>query len=284
MAIDLFANSGVNFGARGTLASDPGSGGTTLTLTTGHGARFPTVASPNVLRLLVEDELMLVTAHAAAADTMTVTRGIEGTTAAAHASGTTVAVVLTAAGISSFGLAPGTLGPGIVAPFHPLMCNGVFAVAAANWGWTVRVVVHRTGVLNDLTILQNVSSGNICVGVYDTGDASSGNRTRLYTTGSIACPAANAWRVVGDPAINVVAGQQLDFALVADNTTATFGGYSLVLGQAGQLPTNFWPAAGGALPKLSSILVTQLPLPTTLTEANLTQPGSQVPMIIARIT
>jgi hypothetical protein len=94
---ELFANAGVGFGARGTLASDPGSSGTTLTLTTGHGARFPVVASPYVLRVQCEDELMLVTAHTASADTMTVTRGIEGTTGAAHAALVPVVAVLTAA-------------------------------------------------------------------------------------------------------------------------------------------------------------------------------------------
>lgn len=86
----------VNDTATGTLASDPTTG-TTLTLTTGHGARFPTVTSgSHYLRLRIESELILVTAHAAASDTMTVTRGIEGTTNAAHAAGTTVDSRLTA--------------------------------------------------------------------------------------------------------------------------------------------------------------------------------------------
>jgi hypothetical protein len=96
VATELFANSLDGAGARGTLASDPGSGGTTLTLTTGHGARFPAVLSGQYLRLQCEDEIMLVTAHTANADTFTVTRGIEGTTGAAHAAATAVQAVLTA--------------------------------------------------------------------------------------------------------------------------------------------------------------------------------------------
>lgn len=83
--------------ATGTLAADPGSGGTTLTLTTGHGARFPTIATGQQFRVRVENEIMVVTAHTAAADTMTVTRGAEGTTAAAHAIGTNADMVLTKA-------------------------------------------------------------------------------------------------------------------------------------------------------------------------------------------
>jgi hypothetical protein len=91
---ELFANSVGTVGA-GTLASDPGSGGTTLTLTAGHGARFPAVLSGQKLRLQIENEILIVTAHTAAADTMTVTRGAEGTTAAAHAASTAVYAVLT---------------------------------------------------------------------------------------------------------------------------------------------------------------------------------------------
>lgn len=96
MPIEVFDNSLTNFGSRGTLASDPGSGGTTLTLTTGHGARFPEILSGWQLRLVCEDELMICTAHTAGADTFTVTRGAESTTAAAHAAGTAVNAVMTA--------------------------------------------------------------------------------------------------------------------------------------------------------------------------------------------
>jgi hypothetical protein len=91
---EVFANSIGTVGS-GTLASDPGSGGTTLTLTTGHGARFPAVLSGQRLRLQIESEILIVTAHTANADTMTVTRGAEGSTAAAHSALTAVNAVLT---------------------------------------------------------------------------------------------------------------------------------------------------------------------------------------------
>ena len=93
---EVIENSLEGYGARGTLASDPGASGTTLTLTTGHGARFPAVASGQKHRLQCEDELMICTAHTAASDTMTVTRAAEGTTGVAHAALTAVNAIVTA--------------------------------------------------------------------------------------------------------------------------------------------------------------------------------------------
>ena len=81
---EVLENSLEGYGARGTLASDPGTGAT-LTLTTGHGARFPEVLTGQKLRLQCEDELMICTAHTAASDTFTVTREAEGTSNVAHA-------------------------------------------------------------------------------------------------------------------------------------------------------------------------------------------------------
>jgi hypothetical protein len=98
MPIEVFANDS----ATGTLAT----GGitnvaTTLTLTAGHGARFPTIASGSQFRVRVDDEIMIVTLHGASSDTMTVTRGQEGTTAVAHSAGADVHAVLTAGAIEN---------------------------------------------------------------------------------------------------------------------------------------------------------------------------------------
>jgi len=69
----------------------------------GDGTAAVSVAAPAALqggqfRIAIESELMLVTAGETTT-TWTVTRGIEGTTPAAHAAGATVAHVLTAAGL-----------------------------------------------------------------------------------------------------------------------------------------------------------------------------------------
>lgn len=78
----------------GLLTADPGSGGTTLT--SGNFAFLPAVAAPNYMRLVLNPdglggtapEIVIVTAHTAAATTCTVTRGQEtsfgGGAAVAH--------------------------------------------------------------------------------------------------------------------------------------------------------------------------------------------------------
>jgi hypothetical protein len=70
-----------------TTTADPGSGGTTLAVTA--NSRFPAV---NGYQVRVENEIMLVTAGAGT-NSWTVTRGQEGTTAVAHTTGVTVALV-----------------------------------------------------------------------------------------------------------------------------------------------------------------------------------------------
>lgn len=78
--------------AQTTLAAAVTAGATTLTVTSAAG--FP--AQPQ-FRIRIDDELLLVTG--VSGTTWTVQRGIEGTTAAAHASGATVTHVLTAGGL-----------------------------------------------------------------------------------------------------------------------------------------------------------------------------------------
>lgn len=105
MPADVFANED----ATGTLASAATAGATTLTLTAGHGARFPDIGANQQMRVRVYDpaaaitpgspvpgEIVKVTAHAASADTLTVVRGSEDT-AIALSAGWAVDAVVTAA-------------------------------------------------------------------------------------------------------------------------------------------------------------------------------------------
>lgn len=103
--MQLFANNAV-----ATLAGGITAAGTTVTVTTGQGARFPAVTAPDYLLLTLDDgthvEVVRCTAHTAAADTFTVTRAQEtiGTTAAAayaFSDGTTVEARLTAAALNA---------------------------------------------------------------------------------------------------------------------------------------------------------------------------------------
>jgi hypothetical protein len=86
------------------LASNITNVATSITVTTGQGARFPTVAAPDVLMLTLDDgvnvEVVKCTAHTAAADTFTIVRSVEqvqtaGPTAFAFNSGTKVEARMT---------------------------------------------------------------------------------------------------------------------------------------------------------------------------------------------
>jgi len=68
---------------------------TTTSVVVTDGSVFPSTGD---FRINVEDELMLVTARAT--NTLTVTRGIEGTSAAAHTTGVYVTHVATAGGVT----------------------------------------------------------------------------------------------------------------------------------------------------------------------------------------
>ena len=127
--------------------------------------------------------------------------------------GYTTATTITQGG----GSGAGTIGlPGVAASFDPRHVSDNDG-GAANDMIGCRVVVPTTGTLHDLTIYISTSAGNIDVGIYSTA----ATRARLYSTGSIACPAGGGWRNVGDPALAVTAGDQYDFC-VAQSAGATF--------------------------------------------------------------
>lgn len=78
--------------ATGVLASNLASGGTSLTLQTGEGARFPTISGTNYFWGTLIDasnniEIVKCTAHTAASDTFTITRAQQSTTAKAYVAG-----------------------------------------------------------------------------------------------------------------------------------------------------------------------------------------------------
>lgn len=85
---EQFANN-----ATSTLSSSIGSSDTSLTVSTGT----PFSSSGN-FRIVVESEIMLVTARSG--NTLSITRGQEGTIAVAHSSGTAVTQIVTAGAIA----------------------------------------------------------------------------------------------------------------------------------------------------------------------------------------
>jgi hypothetical protein len=83
------------------LAASLAAGGTTLTVDTGTGDRFPIAVAPNYFKLTLQDaanniEIIKVSARAASSDAMTIERAQEGTTARAWSIGDIVELRLTA--------------------------------------------------------------------------------------------------------------------------------------------------------------------------------------------
>lgn len=107
MATERFANT-----AQTTLTAGVDNDDTSLAVAS--YTAFPTAAQ---FRVRVDSELMLVTAGAGTS-TWTVTRGVEGTTAAAHAAGAVVTQVLTAGAVSA--LVGAVVPTGAIAPFAGL--------------------------------------------------------------------------------------------------------------------------------------------------------------------
>lgn len=95
------------------------SGDTTISVTT--GSKFPSTGD---FRILVESEIMLVTARSS--NTLTVTRGVEGTTAAAHGGGAVVTHILTAGAMQRYGRDNDPGFDGGRPPFRLLAADGSF--------------------------------------------------------------------------------------------------------------------------------------------------------------
>lgn len=86
---------------------------TTLTVASSHGDRFPVVAAPDFMMVTLQDasnniEIVKVTARASGADTMTIQRAQEGTTARSWAIGDLVELRLTALALNPLALLEGS--------------------------------------------------------------------------------------------------------------------------------------------------------------------------------
>lgn len=180
--------------------------------------------------------------------------------------------------------------PNLVAPFNPILIDGLAGMSGANQGRTVRVVVPKTGRLRDVSFFAGAQSGNYDIGVLDTGDASAGNYSLLASKGSTASPAANAGWVSWDPNLAVTAGQQIQLILSYDNGTATWGKISTAASSSVNptvLPTSFIPTSGGAAPKLAGVFASVFPLATgfasPVAEASMTM-ATAIPVLIARVS
>lgn len=202
-------------------APSPATSGTSLVVAAGEGSVFPTppfnatIWPIGTQPLSTTAEIVRVTGIST--DTLTIVRAQEGTSARTVIVGDQIAATVTAKTLTDVEVRDAWvcwLG-------HPWGAagTGLGAFTTANRAQGHRVIVPKTGTLNELSIYVGTSSGNVEAGILDT---SATTRNQLWTTGSVACPAANGWRKMGDPGIAVVEGDHLDFYVNCDNTTATF--------------------------------------------------------------
>ncbi len=87
-----------NFGL-GFLAADISSAATTITLQEGDLDAFPAPGSTNPYRIVIDREIMEVTGRNETLNTLTVLRGLEGTTTTTHLNLALVTLRLTEAGL-----------------------------------------------------------------------------------------------------------------------------------------------------------------------------------------
>jgi hypothetical protein len=178
----------------------------------------PVAAQGSGFRICIDDELLLVTAGQPGT-TWTVTRGIEGTTAAAHAGGATVAWVLTAASLP----AVGTLG----------YSNGVDDTAAIQAALDAARLTYAPATVRGLPG-QTYLITTLVVGAYTTLDMT--GCTVRQITGTDTNMLRN-WSFAGASTIQ-------DAAITAGDKTLTSASSSFGAGHVGQ-NVRIWGAGGG---------------------------------------
>lgn len=169
----------------------------------------------------------------------------------------------------------------LVGPLQTLIgANSLSAVGPGTSNmWGSRVLIPYTGTLHDLSVFIGTSSGNIDIGILDT---TATTRNRLYHSGSTASP-GTGWRIIGDPALSVTAGDMVDFCITCDNNTITIGFVGINAAAAQTLPTNFILSPLGGAPKMSWLATSNATVPATIAESSLAVANTSIPMLIARI-
>lgn len=157
---------------------------TTLTVTTGHGDRFPAVSGSDFFMLTLQDasnnvEIVKVTARTAGADSMTIVRAQEGFTARAWNMGDVVELRVT-----SFALNPLSVfaGAATAQAMRDAMAAPSRTGGDASGNWSIDI----SG--NAATATYATSAGSATTAGSCTGNAATVTNG-VYTTGSYADPA-----------------------------------------------------------------------------------------------
>lgn len=199
------------------------------------------------------------------------------------AAGTNISIASGGSTITISGTTPasgyGTQFDGIVQPIGVFNVLGLNSFTpGANLVWGSRVVIPKTGTLNNLSVWVSTSAGNIDVGVYDTAATT---RNLLYHTGSIASP-GTGWRNVGNPGLSVTVNDVYDFAVVGSSASLALGRATGAATTTSTLPSGFLTGSGGT-PWLGwDFNAGAATLPNTIAEASMLPQGAVG--IIATVT
>lgn len=138
------------------------------TITVANGAIFP---SSGNYRILVDNELMLVTARSG--NNLTVTRGIESTTAASHLAGVNVALVFTAALMQTLWNSLSTFQGDVNAAGHSL--SGLLNLIANN----VQTTTLQNFASGTISMLSDLDMNGKSIGDNSQGDISVTNNIEM---------------------------------------------------------------------------------------------------------
>lgn len=150
------------------------------------------------------------------------------------------------------------------------------AITGSNVARGCRYICPRSGSLTGVLIPIGTSSGNICVGAYDTAATT---RTRLATSGSVACPAGSTMAEVAfTTPVSVRRGQHIDLAFSADNATATFGRIAIAVAAHAVIPDGAFNSPDGGKAYLVWTVNSAFPLPDTIAENTIASGSNVYPM------
>lgn len=220
----------INFLAETTLNGAINSSQTTMVVTA-------VAASPTVpqFRVRIDNELILVTAQASSSSYTTIVRGIEGTTAASHASGARVYYVMTSAGLGGDRTFTSAITPLVVGgsgTTQTLTMRSTSGVGAAGADIIFQVgnagATEAMRILNDGSVGIGLNNPTRRLHVYQSLDGGPGAEFQNPNTGT---GAFATFKATSDTAsINTMAHGS---GRVATRYGVTLGSMAEVLGQTG---------------------------------------------------
>lgn len=137
--------------------------------------------------------------------------------------------------------------PGLVLPVAAagrLDTTNVTLTLTANDSYFARYIMPKNGTLKDVCIYLGATAAG--TGKFTVYDDTATTRTRLAQGSAVTLATANGWNNLGDPDIEVWAGQHVDIGVSISDASATIGNVDVGAAAQADLPADFLAAPGGA--------------------------------------